>query len=152
MRHRKHQSKLNRTSEHRLAMMRNLAAALVEHERIHTTQAKATQLRPFVESLVTLAKDGGLAKRRIIHSRIQDRMAAAKLCDEIAPRVAERAGGYTRIVKDGPRMGDGAPMAFIEFVDAAAAPAEGQGTQRKTLKQRMHEARKERERLRKQNA
>lgn len=143
MRHRKHTSKMNRTSEHRAAMLRNLAIALVNHERIHTTKVKAAQLRPFLETVITLAKDGSLHARRLAVSRIGDKDAVHKLFANIAPRVATRNGGYLRIVKDGPRMGDGAPMAYIEFVDPrpeGETPAE---PKKKTLKQRLHERRKE---------
>lgn len=142
MRHRKHTSKLNRTSEHRAALMRNLAIALVQHERIHTTQVKATQLRPFVETIVTIAKEGSLASRRLAISRIGDKNTVQKLFSDIAPRVANRQGGYLRIVKDGPRMGDGALMAYIEFVDPRPA-VEGEEPAKKTMKQRLHEKRKE---------
>ncbi|MEN6626889.1 MAG: 50S ribosomal protein L17 [Candidatus Sumerlaeia bacterium] len=149
MRHRKHRSKLNRTSEHRLALMRNLTAALIEHERIHTTQVKAVQLRPFVETLVTIARRGTLADKRLALSRLPQRDAVVKLFDVIAPRVENRAGGYLRIVKDARRMGDGAPMAYIEFVDR---PAEGteEEPKKKTLKQRKHERRKEVAKMRKE--
>ena len=144
MRHRKHTSKLNRTSEHRAALLRNLAIALVEHERIHTTKVKAAQLRPFVERLVSLAKEGTLAARRLAISRVGDKDAVHKLFSDIGPRTAARNGGYLRIVKDGPRMGDGAPMAYIEFVDEASkGEAAGAPSGRKTLKQRLHERRKE---------
>jgi large subunit ribosomal protein L17 len=142
MRHRKHTSKLNRTSEHRLAMMRNLAIALVRHRRIRTTKVKAAQLRPIVEEVVTLAKAGDLHSRRLALSRICDKEAVHTLFSEIAPLVAARNGGYLRIVKDNVRMGDGAPMAVIEFVDVPVA-AEGEAPKRKTLKQRLHERRKE---------
>lgn len=126
MRHRRHRSRLNRTTEHRKALMRNLAIALIQHEIIKTTEAKAKQLRQFVERLVTIAKDGikaadpagiTLAKRRLAFSYLQDKEATKRLFDTIAPRCMERAGGYTRLVKCGRRMGDGAPMAYIEFVD-----------------------------------
>jgi large subunit ribosomal protein L17 len=143
MRHRKHASKLNRTSEHRLALMRNLAAALVHHERIQTTEAKAKQLRPFVETLITRAKQGDLASKRLVNSRLQSRDASVKLFDTIAPRVAQRPGGYLRVVKAGPRMGDGAPMAYIEFVDAAPKDEAATPAKPKTMKQRLHERRKE---------
>lgn len=149
MRHRKHRSKLNRTSEHRLALMRNLTAALIEHERIHTTQVKAVQLRPFVETLVTIARRGTLADKRLVMSRLPQRDAVVKLFDVIAPRVAERNGGYLRIVKDARRMGDGAPMAYIEFVDQPEAGTE-EPKKRKTLKQRLHERRKEVAKMRKE--
>jgi len=126
MRHRRHRSRLNRTTEHRSALMRNLAVALISHEVIKTTEVKAKQLRQFVERLVTIAKDGikaadpagvTLAKRRLAFSYLQDKEAVKRLFDTVAPRCLERAGGYTRLVKCGRRMGDGAPMAYIEFVD-----------------------------------
>ena len=149
MRHRKHASKLNRTSEHRLALLRNLAVALVENERIRTTVAKARQLRPFLEPLITRTRQNDLAARRLVNSRLQNRGAAIKLFEEIGPRVAQREGGYLRIVKAGPRMGDGAPMAYIEFVDAAPR-AEGEAPKKpRTLKQRLHERRKEMAKLHK---
>ena len=149
MRHQKHRSKLNRTSEHRTALMRNLAAALVRHERIHTTKVKAQQLRPFVESLVTLAKDGTLASRRLVLSRLQDKEMMFKLFNEIAPRVASRDGGYLRLVGDAPRMGDGAPMAYLEFVDERPASETPEAPKHKTMKQRLHERRKEMAKARK---
>ncbi len=149
MRHRKHRSKLNRTSEHRLALMRNLTAALIENERIHTTQVKAVQLRPFVETLVTIARRGTLADKRLALSRLPRREAVTKLFDVIAPRVAQREGGYTRIVKDARRMGDGAPMAYIEFVDQPEAGPE-EPKKPRTLKQRLHERRKEMAKMRKE--
>ncbi|HOE96667.1 MAG TPA: 50S ribosomal protein L17 [Candidatus Sumerlaeota bacterium] len=151
MRHRKIKSRLNRTTEHRAAMLRNLAVALVEHERIRTTKPKADALRPFVESLVTLAKEGSLASKRLAISRLQDRFAVSKLFDQIAPRSKDRPGGYLRIVKDGVRMGDGAAMAFIEFVDAAPGgdeTTERPRDRRKLLRQRMHQRRKEMARMR----
>lgn len=126
MRHRRHRSRLNRTTEHRSALMRNLAVALISHEVIKTTEVKAKQLRQFVERLVTIAKDGikaadpagvTLAKRRLAFSYLQDKEAVKRLFETVAPRCLERAGGYTRLVKCGRRMGDGAPMAYIEFVD-----------------------------------
>lgn len=143
MRHRKHTSKLNRTSEHRIALMRNLAIALVESERIHTTLPKANAVRPYLEHLVTVAKQDTLAARRHIMAHLVNREAMHKLVSEIAPRVGERPGGYLRIVKDGRRMGDGAPMAYIEFVDAAPVVEGEAPAQKKTLKQRLHERRKE---------
>jgi large subunit ribosomal protein L17 len=143
MRPRKHTSKLNRPSEHRAALLRNLAIALVQHERIHTTKVKAGQLRPFVEGLVTLAKEGSLHARRLAISRVGDKETVHKLFSELGPRTAARAGGYLRIVKDAPRMGDGAPMAYIEFVDEAPKAEGGAPAKRKTLKQRLHERRKE---------
>ena len=151
MRHRKHTSKLNRTSEHRVALLRNLTVALLTHERIRTTQAKAKQIRPFAEHLITLAREGTLAAKRLAISRLNDRVATIKLFDEIVPRVADRPGGYLRIVKDGVRMGDGAPMAFVEFVDPPPAEVEKEPlqTKRKTLNQRLHQRRKEMAKMRK---
>jgi len=117
MRHRVGHRKLQRTSSHRAAMFRNMAAALIKHEQITTTLAKAKELRPYVEKLVTLAKKGGLSNRRLAHARILDDAQLVKLFDVIAPRYAERNGGYTRIVKAGIRASDAAPIAIIEFVD-----------------------------------
>ncbi len=117
MRHRKIRSKLNRTTGHRKALMRNLATALIKEERIHTTEAKARNLRPFVEKLITLGKRGDLAARRLAFSRLGKKEAVHKLFEEIAPRFSERPGGYTRIIKDNFRAGDSAPMAYIELVE-----------------------------------
>jgi large subunit ribosomal protein L17 len=117
MRHKKIKSKLTRTTAHRRALMRNLAAALIQEERIHTTVAKAKNLRPFIERLVTLGKRGDLAARRLAFTRLGQKEAVHKLFLEIAPRFTERPGGYTRIVKDNYRAGDSAPMAYIEFVE-----------------------------------
>ena len=117
MRHRVAGRKLQRTSSHRAALFRNMAAALIKHEQITTTTAKAKELRPYVEKLVTLAKKGGLSNRRLAHSRLLDETQLKKLFDVIAPRYAERSGGYTRIIKAGIRISDAAPIALIEFVD-----------------------------------
>src|SRR3954467_5862510 len=117
MRHRVGHRKLQRTSSHRAAMFRNMAAALVKHEQITTTLAKAKELRPYVEKLVTLAKKGGLSNRRLAHARMLDDAQLVKLFDIIAPRYAERNGGYTRVVKAGIRASDASPIAIIEFVD-----------------------------------
>ena len=117
MRHRVGGRKLQRTSSHRAALFRNMSAALVKHEQITTTLAKAKELRPYVEKLVTLAKRGGLSNRRLAHARLLDETQLKKLFDVIGPRYAERAGGYTRIIKAGIRASDAAPMAIIEFVD-----------------------------------
>ena len=117
MRHRKAGRKLNRTSSHRKAMFANMAASLIEHEQIVTTLPKAKELRPIVEKLVTLGKRGDLHARRQVISQIQDEVQARKLFDTIAPRFADRQGGYTRIMKAGFRYGDSAPMAVIEFVE-----------------------------------
>lgn len=117
MRHRKSGRKLNRTSTHRRAMFQNMAAALIKHEQIKTTLPKAKELRPIVEKLVTLAKKGGLANRRLAIARLQDKEMVAKLFDTLAERYEGRAGGYTRVLKAGFRYGDAAPMAIIEFVE-----------------------------------
>ena len=117
MRHRVGGRKLQRTSSHRAALFRNMAAALIKHEQITTTLAKAKELRPYVEKLVTLAKKGGLSNRRLAHARLMDETQLVKLFDVIAPRYAERSGGYTRVIKAGIRASDAAAMAIIEFVD-----------------------------------
>jgi len=117
--------KLSRKSQHRTAMFRNMAAALIKHEQITTTTAKAKELRPYVEKLVTLAKRGGLSNRRLAHSRMMDDAQERKLFDVLAERYATREGGYTRIVKAGIRASDAAPIAIIEFVDRDVA-AKGQ--------------------------
>ena len=117
MRHGNAHRKLNRKPEHRRAMFANMAAALIKHEQITTTVAKAKELRPYVEKLVTLAKRGGLSNRRLAQSRLMDDAQLTKLFDVIAPRYAGRDGGYTRVIKAGIRSSDAAPIAVIEFVD-----------------------------------
>jgi large subunit ribosomal protein L17 len=117
MRHRMGGRKLSRTSSHRTAMFRNMAAALIKHEQITTTLAKAKELRPYTEKLVTLAKRGGLSNRRLAHARLLDDAQLIKLFDVLAERYATRSGGYTRIVKAGIRASDAVPIAIIEFVD-----------------------------------
>ena len=117
MRHRNGHRKLQRTSSHRAALFRNMAAALIKHEQITTTVAKAKELRPYVEKLVTLAKKSGLSNRRLAHSRLLDDAQLVKLFDVIGPRYASRDGGYCRVVKAGIRMSDAASIAIIEFVD-----------------------------------
>jgi large subunit ribosomal protein L17 len=117
MRHKIAGRKLQRTSSHRRALLRNMSAALIKHEQITTTTAKARELRPYLEKLITLAKHGGLSNRRLAHARLLDETQLAKLFDELAPRYAGRAGGYTRIVKAGFRASDAAPIAIIELVD-----------------------------------
>ena len=116
MRHRKAGRQLRRTSEQKLALMRNLATSLIEHGAIETTEAKAKELRPFVEKLITKAKTGTLHSRRLAVRHIQKRAAADKLFQEIGPKYAARKGGYTRILKMGHRKGDGAEQAMIELV------------------------------------
>lgn len=117
MRHGLGPRKLNRTHEHRTAMFANMAASLIKHEQIVTTLPKAKELRPVVERLVTLAKKGDLASRRLVASRMRDETQTKKLFDVIGPRYSERQGGYLRIMKAGFRHGDNAPVAVIEFVD-----------------------------------
>ena len=116
MRHRKAGRQLRRTSEQRLALLRNLATSLIEQGAIETTEAKAKELRPFVEKLVTKARRGTLHARRLAGRHVQKREAADKLFREWGPKFAARPGGYTRILKTGFRRGDGAEMARIEFV------------------------------------
>ncbi|HEX2093478.1 MAG TPA: 50S ribosomal protein L17, partial [Longimicrobiaceae bacterium] len=117
MRHGNKGRKLGRTAEHREALLRNLATSLFRHGRISTTTEKAKELRPFAERLITLAKRGDLAARRLAARHIADRDVLIQLFDAIGPRFAERPGGYTRILKTGHRQGDGAEMALIELVD-----------------------------------
>lgn len=117
MRHGLSGRKLNRTSSHRKALFANLAQALIENEQIITTLPKAKDLRPVVEKLITLGKKGGLHSRRLLASRLRDDKLAAKVCSVLADRYSKRSGGYTRIIKNGFRYGDNAPMAIIEFVD-----------------------------------
>ena len=117
MRHRVGGRKLQRTSAHRIALFRNMSAALIKHEQITTTVAKAKELRPYVEKLVTLAKKGGLSNRRLAHARMLDDAQLVKLFDVLAERYASRNGGYIRIIKAGIRASDASPMAIIEFVD-----------------------------------
>ena len=117
MRHGNAHRKLGRTTSHRLAMFRNMAASLIKHEQITTTLPKAREIRPYVEKLVTLAKTGGLSNRRLAHARLQDDDQLIKLFDTIAVRYADRPGGYIRIVKAGIRRSDATPMAVVEFVD-----------------------------------
>jgi ribosomal protein L17 len=117
MRHKLGQRKLGRTSSHRIAMLRNMAAALIKHEQITTTTPKARELRPYVEKLITLAKKGGLSNRRLAHARLLDETQEQKLFAVLAERYASRSGGYTRIIKAGIRASDAAPIAVIELVD-----------------------------------
>ena len=127
MRHQRAGRKLGRDSAHRKSLYANLAVALIEHGRIKTTEAKAKEVRPFVEQMITLGKRGDLAAHRQAVSVLRSKSAAHTLFSEVAPRFADRPGGYTRVVKLGPRQGDAAPMAYLELVDympaSAAAPA-----------------------------
>ena len=117
MRHGNGLRKLNRTSEHRQAMLRNMCNSLLQHEAIKTTVPKAKELRRVVEPLITLSKEPTLANRRLAFDRLRDRAIVTKLFAEIGPRYQARPGGYTRILKMGFRVGDNAPMAFVELVD-----------------------------------
>ncbi|HEY6020373.1 MAG TPA: 50S ribosomal protein L17 [Candidatus Paceibacterota bacterium] len=123
MRHRLGLRKLNRTSSHRLAMLRNMTVSLLRHEAIKTTLPKAKELRRVAEPILTLGKNPTLANRRLAFSRLRDREIVTKLFDELGPRYASRNGGYSRILKFGFRKGDNAPMALIELMDR---PAESQ--------------------------
>jgi large subunit ribosomal protein L17 len=117
MRHKHGGRKLQRTSAHRIALLRNMSAALIKHEQITTTTPKARELRPYLEKLITLAKKGGLSNRRLAHARLLDETQEKKLFEVLAARYADREGGYTRIIKAGIRGSDAAPMAVIELVD-----------------------------------
>ena len=117
MRHGKKIAHLGRTASHRKAMMANMASSLIEHKRINTTVAKAKALKKFVEPLITKAKSDTTHNRRVVFSALRNKYAVSELFRDIAEKVADRPGGYTRIIKVGSRMGDNAPMAMIEFVD-----------------------------------
>ena len=121
MRHMKSGRKLNRTSSHREAMFKNMAASVIKHELIRTTLPKAKELRRVVEPLITLAKTDSVANRRLAFARLRDKVAVGKLFVELGPRYRERKGGYTRILKCGFRVGDNAPMAYVELVDRPRA-------------------------------
>ena len=123
MRHRKAGRKLGRDSAHRKALYANLAAALIEHGRIKTTEAKAKEVRPIVEEMISLGKRGDLAAHRQAVAFLRSKSVAHLLFSEVAPRFADRPGGYTRIVKIGPRQGDAAQMAYLELVDYVPARA-----------------------------
>lgn len=128
MRHGNGLRKLNRTSSHRLAMLRNMTVSLLRHEAIKTTLPKAKELRRVVEPIITLGKNPSLANRRLAFDRLRDREIVCKVFDELGPRFAKRNGGYLRILKMGFRVGDNAPMAYVELLDrpepteAAEAP------------------------------
>jgi large subunit ribosomal protein L17 len=124
MRHQKKTVKLGRTAEHRKALLANQVCSLIEHERIKTTLAKAKAVRPLAEKMVTLGKNGSLHARRTAVAVLRQKNAVKKLFDNIAPRSASRNGGYTRIVRLGPRQSDSASMAFLEWVDAAPVTEE----------------------------
>lgn len=123
MRHRKTGRKLSRTSSHRKAMFRNMAASLFTHEIIRTTLPKAKELRQVAEPLITLSKEDNVARRRLAFARLRDRDVVTKLFNELGPRYQQRPGGYLRILKCGFRSGDNAPMAYVELVDRAELAA-----------------------------
>jgi large subunit ribosomal protein L17 len=124
MRHRLGLRKLNRTSAHRLAMLRNMTNSLLRHEVIHTTLPKAKELRRVAEPMITLGKQPSLSNRRLAFARLRDREVVSKLFNELGPRYAKRNGGYLRILKHGFRQGDKAPMALVELLDRPEAKAE----------------------------
>ena len=124
MRHRLGLRKLNRTSAHRLAMLRNMMCSLIKHEAIKTTLPKAKELRRVVEPMITLAKEPTVANKRLAFNRLRAREVVCKLFNEIGPRFANRNGGYTRILKMGFRVGDNAPMAYMELTEKAVAVEE----------------------------
>lgn len=126
MRHRKSGRQLNRNSSHRIAMFRNMAASLFDHEVIKTTLPKAKELRRIVEPLITLAKTDSVANRRLAFSRLRDKEIVAKLFSDVAPRFSTRPGGYTRVLKCGFRSGDAAPMAYIELVERGTEEAKSE--------------------------
>ena len=123
MRHRKNGRKFDRPGDERRALLRGLVSDLLRHERMKTTEAKAKEIRPIAEKMITLGKDGTVHARRQAFAYINDKDVVKKLFDEIAPRFTARPGGYTRIIKLGPRLGDGAQMAQVELVERAAVAA-----------------------------
>ena len=136
MRHRHGLRKLNKTSSHRLAMLRNMTVSLLKHEAIKTTLPKAKELRRVAEPIITLGKEPTLANKRLAFNRLRDREMVVKLFDELGPRYKARNGGYLRILKFGFRQGDNAPMALVELVDRPeAVEAEGD-TKKKTSKKK----------------
>jgi large subunit ribosomal protein L17 len=149
MRHQKKTIKLGRTAEHRKAMLANQVCSLIEHQRIKTTLAKAKAVRPLAERMVTLGKNGSIHARRTALAALRQKNAVRKLFDDIAPRSAERNGGYTRIVKLGQRKSDSASMAFIEWVDMAEVveekPAEEKKAKRKETQPKPRETEAKRE-------
>jgi large subunit ribosomal protein L17 len=142
MRHRHGLRKLNRTSSHRLAMFRNMAASLLRHEAIQTTLPKAKELRRVVEPLITLGKKPSLANRRLAFDRLRDREVVGKIFETLGPRYAKRNGGYLRILKMGFRKGDNAPMAFVELMDRPDAEAEAGKGKKEEKKRGKKEAEK----------
>jgi large subunit ribosomal protein L17 len=140
MRHQKSGRKLNRTSSHRWALMRNLITSLLRDEKIKTTDAKAKELRRWVDRVITLGKHGSLHARRQVLGIVQDKAVVRKLFDTIAPRFKDRPGGYTRIVKIGIRRGDAAPVSIIELVGGEAPAAEQKPRRRRRRQAAAQEA------------
>ena len=145
MRHQKKTIKLGRTAEHRKALLANQVCSLIEHQRIQTTLAKAKAVRPLAEKMVTLGKRGSIHARRTALATLRQKNAIKKLFDDIAPRSTERNGGYTRIVKLGQRKSDSAPMAFIEWVDAAPAIEEKAAEEKKAKRKAAKASAKQKE-------
>jgi large subunit ribosomal protein L17 len=148
MRHQKKTIKLGRTAEHRKALLANQVCSLIEHQRIKTTLAKAKAVRPLAERMVTLGKKGSIHARRTALATLRQKRAVKKLFDDIAPRSAERNGGYTRIVKLGQRKSDSAPMAFIEWVDMAEVVEEKPSDEKKAKRKEAEPKPKEKETMR----
>jgi large subunit ribosomal protein L17 len=136
MRHRNGLRKLNRTSSHRLAMLRNMTVSLLKHEAIKTTLPKAKELRRVAEPIITLGKEPTLANKRLAFNRLRDREMVVKLFDELGPRYKARNGGYLRILKFGFRQGDNAPMALVELVDRPDAVEDEAETKKKSSKKK----------------
>lgn len=136
MRHQRGFNKLGRKSAHRKAMLQNMACSLIEHKRINTTVAKAKALRVFVEPLITKSRMDTMHSRRVVFGHLQDKEAVAELFREVAPKMGERPGGYTRIIKTGFRIGDGAEMCMIELVDFNDVYSKDSGTKKKRRKRR----------------
>jgi large subunit ribosomal protein L17 len=145
MRHQKKTIKLGRTAEHRKALLANQICSLIEFQRIKTTLAKAKAVRPLAEKMVTLGKRGSIHARRTALATLRQKNAVKKLFDDIAPRSTDRNGGYTRIVKLGRRKSDSAPMAFIEWVDAAPAIEEKAAEEKKTKRKAVKPSAKQKE-------
>ena len=142
MRHRHGLRKLNRTSSHRLAMLRNMAASLLRHEAIKTTVPKAKELRRVVEPLITLGKKPSIANRRLAFDRLRDREVVVKIFDTLGPRYSKRNGGYLRILKMGFRKGDNAPMAYVELMDRPDAEGDAGKDKKEGTKRGKKEAEK----------
>ena len=136
MRHSHGLRKLNRTSSHRLAMLRNMTVSLLRHEEITTTLPKAKELRRVVEPIITLGKTASLANRRLAFDRLRDRSIVSKLFDDLGPRYAKRNGGYLRILKTGFRKGDNAPLALVSLLDRVEQPAQPEASTEKPTKKK----------------